>query len=139
VAGPGPGVAAGNAPGRGAPGPAVAAPAPGMGSPYTRPMAEGRPLPDDLRDVLTPVSYAGREAAPRGAATVTGTPRQAAGPPPAARARWLPVLVVATVLVAAGVSVILPVAGAPAPVAPYAGPRPAGPVAPRPPRPAAPP
>ena len=126
VAAPWPGVAAGNAPGPGAPGPAVAAPAPGMGSPYTRPMAEGRPLPDDLRDVLTPVSYAGREAAPRGAVTVTGTPRQAAGPPPAARARWLPVLVVATVLVAAGVSVILPVAGTLAAVALFAGLRTAG-------------
>src|SRR6516165_8265535 len=86
-----------------------AAPAPGAGSPHTRPMAQDRPLPNDLGDVLTPVSYARREAAPRRAAKVTGAPRQAAAPAP--RTRWHAVLVVATVLMAAGVSVILPVAG----------------------------
>jgi hypothetical protein len=101
-----------------------AAPAPGAGSPHTRPMAQDRPFPDDLGDVLTPVSYARREAAPRGGATVTGAPRQAAAPAP--RTRWHPVLVVATVLMAAGVSVILPVAGTLAALALFAGLRTAG-------------
>jgi len=111
----------------GAPGVPVrggAAPAPGAGSPHTRPMARDRPLPDDLGDVLTPVSYLRREAAPRSAATVTGAPRQAAAP--ALRSRWHPVLVVATILLAAGVSVILPVAGTVAALALFAGLRTAG-------------
>ena len=101
-----------------------AAPAPGAGSPHTRPMAQDRPLPNDLGDVLTPVSYARREAAPRRAAKVTGAPRQAAAPAP--RTRWHAVLVVATVLIAAGVSVILPVAGTVAALALFAGLRTAG-------------
>jgi len=101
-----------------------AAPAPGAGSPHTRPMAQDRPLPNDLGDVLTPVSYARREAAPRRAAKVTGAPRQAAAPAP--RTRWHAVLVVATVLMAAGVSVILPVAGTVAALALFAGLRTAG-------------
>ena len=101
-----------------------AAPAPGAGSPHTRPMAQDRPLPNDLGDVLTPVSYARREAAPRKAATATGAPRQAAAP--ARRTRWHSVLVVATVLMAAGVSVILPVAGTVAALALFAGLRTAG-------------
>src|SRR6516225_778373 len=101
-----------------------AAPAPGAGSPHTRPMAQDRPLPNDLGDVLTPVSYARREAAPRKAATVAGAPRQAAAPAP--RTRWHAVLVVATVLIAAGVSVILPVAGTVAALALFAGLRTAG-------------
>jgi protein kinase-like protein len=100
------------------------APAPGAGSPYTRPMARDRPLPNDLGDVLTPVSYARREAAPGRAATVTGAQRQAAAPAP--RSRWHPVLVVATILMAAGVSVILPVAGTVAALALFAGLRTAG-------------
>jgi hypothetical protein len=100
-----------------------AAPAPGAGSRQTRPMAQDRPLPNDLGDVLTPVSYARREAAPRRTATVTGAPRQAA---PAARTRWHPVLVVATVLMVAGVSVILPVAGTLAALAMFAALRTAG-------------
>ena len=101
-----------------------AAPAPGAGSPHTRPMAQDRPLPNDLGDVLTPVSYARREAAPRRAATVTGAPRQPAAPAP--RTRWHAVLVVGTVLMAAGVSVILPVAGTVAALALFAGLRTAG-------------
>src|SRR5215469_13639404 len=104
--------------------PGGAAPAPGAGSPHTRPMAQDRPLPNDLGDVLTPVSYARREAAPRKAATVAGAPRQAAAPAP--RTRWHAVLVVATVLIAAGVSVILPVAGTVAALALFAGLRTAG-------------
>jgi hypothetical protein len=62
-AAPWPGAAAGNGAEPGGPGP-PAAPAPGAGSPHTRPMAQDRPLPDDLGDVLTPVSYARRQAAP---------------------------------------------------------------------------
>jgi hypothetical protein len=111
----------------GAAGPPVrggAAPAPAAGSSHTRPMAQDQPLPNDLGDVLTPVSYARREAAPRRTATVTGAPRQAAAPVP--RTRWHPVLVVATVLIAAGVSVILPVAGTLAALALFAGLRTAG-------------
>jgi hypothetical protein len=108
------------------PGPAVTAPAPGAGSPHTRPMAQDRPLPDDLGDVLTPVSYARREAAPPGTAAVTGAPRQAAAPAPATPTRWHPVLVAATVLAAAGISVILPVAGTLAALALFAGLRTAG-------------
>jgi hypothetical protein len=87
---------------------------PGAGSPSTRPMAEGRPLPDNLADVLTPVSYARRPAVPPapGAGPAAG-PAAAAGaaPEPAGRARWYPVMVVAAVVLAASVSVILPVAG----------------------------
>ena len=101
-----------------------AAPAPRAGSPHTRPMAQDRPLPDNLGDVLTPVSYARRAPAPRKAATVTGAPQQAAAPAP--RTRWNPVLVVATVLMLAGVSVILPVAGTLAALALFAGLRTAG-------------
>ena len=118
-AAPWPGVAAGHGPG-----PAVTAPPPGPGSPDTRPMPEDRPLPDDLGDVLTPVSYAKRGTVPPGA-TAAGVPRQAA-PVTAARTRWHPALVVATVLVAAGVSVILPVAGTLAALALFAGLRTAG-------------
>jgi len=127
-AGPGPAVgsAGGNGAGPGGPGLAVTAPAPGTGSPRTRPMAQDRPLPDDLGDVLTPVTYARREAAPPGAATVTGAPRWAAAPAPATRTRWHPLLVVATVLVAAGASVVLPVAGTLAALALFAGLRTAG-------------
>ena len=101
-----------------------AVPAPRAGSPHTRPMAQDRPPHDDLGDVFIPVSYARREAAPRNAATVTGAPRQAAAP--ARRTRWHSVLVVATVLMAAGVSVILPVAGTLAALALFAGLRTAG-------------
>jgi hypothetical protein len=89
---------------------------PGSGSPSTRPIAQGRPLPDDLGDVLTPVSYARRPAAPQapGAGPATD-PAAAAGPAaagePAGRARWYPVMVAAAVVLVASVSVILPVAG----------------------------
>ena len=99
---------------------------PVAGSPHTRPMAQGRPLPDDLGDILAPVSYVRREAAPPGTAPAPGAPRQPAAPAPAARTRWHSVLVVATVLVAAGISVILPVAGTLAALALIAGLRTAG-------------
>jgi len=111
------GAAAGLSPG------GAAAPAPGTGAPHTRPMAQDRPRPEDLGDVLTPVRYARREPAPPGAAPARGAARQAAIPAPA---RWHPVLVVATVLVAAGVSVILPVAGTLAALALFAVLRTAG-------------
>jgi Protein kinase domain len=116
-----PGAAAGYAGGNGA---RAAGAAPG--SPHTRPMAKDRPLPEDLGDVLTPVRYARRETAPPGTATGAGAPRWAGAPAPATRARWHPVLVVATVLMAAGVSVILPVAGTLAALALFAGLRTAG-------------
>jgi len=111
----------GAAPGNGA-GPA----GPAAGSPHTRPMAQGQPLPDDLGDILAPVSYVRREAAPPGTAPAPGAPRQPAATAPAARTRWHSVLVVATVLVAAGISVILPVAGTLAALALIAGLRTAG-------------
>jgi len=117
TAAPWPGAAAGN--GAGPPGPVA-------GSPHTRPMAQGRPLPDDLGDILAPVRYVRGEAAPPGTAPAPGAPRQPAAPAPAARTRWHSVLVVATVLVAAGISVILPVAGTLAALALFAGLRTAG-------------
>jgi hypothetical protein len=87
-------------------------------SPGTRPMAERRPLPEDLADVLTPVSYARRPvAAPEPgtaagpAPAATARPAAAPGPEPAARTRWHPLLVAAAVVLLASVSVILPVAG----------------------------
>jgi protein kinase-like protein len=92
-------------------------------APGTRPMAQQRPLPGDLSDVLTPVSYTRRPAAPAAAGPAGGPApaapargpavpaRSPATPEPAARARWSPVLVAASVVVLASVSVILPVAG----------------------------
>jgi hypothetical protein len=88
---------------------------PGRG-PSTRPIAEGRPLPDDLADVLTPVSYAGRGAVPQagGAAPAPAPPsavRPAAAPEPAKRSRVQPLMVAAAVVLVASISVVLPVAG----------------------------
>jgi hypothetical protein len=106
--GPGwPGVAAGNGAG---------AVAPGARGPSTRPIAEGPPLPDDLADVLTPVSYAGRGAAPRaGGAPAAPAPaaaaRQANAPEPATRLSGQPIMAAAAVVLVASISVILPVAG----------------------------
>ena len=58
---------------------------------------------------------------------MTGAPQPAAAAPaPATRTRWHPLLVVATVLLVAGVSVILPVAGTLAALALFAGLRTAG-------------
>jgi hypothetical protein len=85
--------------------------------PATRPIAEGRPLPDDLADVLTPVSYAGRGAVPQaGGAAAAPAPaaaaRPAAAPEPAKRSRVQPLLMVASaVVLMASISVVLPVAG----------------------------
>ena len=116
--------------GAGWPGPAadngagVAAP----GAPGTRPMAGARPLPDDLADVLTPVSYARRPAAPEAgtAAEPAGGARPAAATDPARRTRWQAVMAAATVVVAASISVILPVAGTAAALLLFAGLRTAG-------------
>jgi hypothetical protein len=89
---------------------------PGRG-PTTRPIAEGRPLPDDLADVLTPVRYARRGAVPQaggaGAAPApTAAVRPAAAPEPAKRSRVQPLLMVASaVVIVASISVVLPVAG----------------------------
>jgi len=85
-------------------------------SPGTHPMAEWRPLPEDLGDVLTPVAYARRPAAvPQSGAAAGPGPaaaaRPAARPEPPARARWNPLLVAAAVVLVASVSVTLPVAG----------------------------
>ena len=103
-------------------------------SPATRPLATARPLPDDLSDVLTPVQYTrGGPKKPK-AGTAAGL---AAGTPPAAgavgdsagtagRNRWYTVLVVASVLAMAGVSVVLPVAGTLAALAVFAMLRTAG-------------
>jgi Protein kinase domain len=104
-----PGAAAGNGAGH-------LAAAPGTGRPGTRPMAQAPPPPEDLADVLTPVSYARRPpAAPQPGTAAEPAPaaaaRPAAAPDPAARARWHPLLAAAAVVLVASVSVILPVAG----------------------------
>jgi len=98
-----PGVAAGNGAG---------AAAPGTRGPSTRPIAEGRPLPEDLADVLTPVSYARRDVAPQaGGAAAAPAPVARQAPAPAARMRGQPLMVAAAMVLVASVSVILPVAG----------------------------
>jgi len=98
-----PGQAAGNGAG-----PPAGAP----GAPGTRPMA-ARPLPDDLADVLPPVGYQRRPAAPpeAGPPGPARGPRPAAAPDPAGPARWQAVMAAAAIVVAASVSIILPVAG----------------------------
>jgi protein kinase-like protein len=88
--------------------------APGRSGPSTRPIAEGRPLPDDLADVLTPVSYARRDVAPQaGGAAPAPAPASVARqvPAPAARMRGQPLMVAAAMVLVASISVILPVAG----------------------------
>ncbi len=102
-----PGVAAGNG---------AVPPAPGRAGPSTRPIAEGRPLPDDLADVLTPVSYARRGVTPQaGGAEAAPSPASAARPAtvlePTKRARGQSLMVVAAVVLVASISVVLPVAG----------------------------
>ncbi len=102
-----PGAAAGNG---------AAAAEPGTSRPSTRPIAEAPPLPDDLADVLTPVSYAGRGVAPQpaGAAAApapAGAARQANAPAPATRMRGQSIMVAAAMVLVASLSVILPVAG----------------------------
>jgi hypothetical protein len=104
--------------------------------PGTRPLNTVRPLPDDLADVLTPVQYqhggayrrdgvpgqppgtgqpgAGQAGTGQAGAGQTASGRLAAGlgaDPAAAQARSHPVLAVAAMVVAASVSVILPVLG----------------------------
>ncbi len=79
-------------------------------------MAEGRPLPEDLGDVLTPVSYAGRGPAPQaGAAPAMPGPADAARPPnapdPGTGSGGRPLMVAAAVVLVASISVVLPVAG----------------------------
>ncbi|HEY2307480.1 MAG TPA: serine/threonine-protein kinase, partial [Streptosporangiaceae bacterium] len=102
-----PGMAAGNGAG-----PA----APARSGPSTRPIAEGRPLPDDLADVLTPVSYAGRAVAPQAGGAAAGpapasAARPATAPEPAKRVRGQLLMVIAAVVLMASISVVLPVAG----------------------------
>jgi hypothetical protein len=97
-------------------GPAADGRAAAVLSPSTRPLTTARPLPDDLSDVLTPVQYARGGTKNRQAGTAAG-PAAGSPPPPrtagekAGRSRWYPVLVFASVLAVAGVSVVLPIAG----------------------------
>jgi Protein kinase domain len=132
---PGLGPAAGPAPGLAPPGPAVLPPGPGYGASGTRPMVAGQPgpaalagagaragpapagppVPADFADVLPPVRYQPAAGGRPGNGAVPPQP-QAGGPPvatprAAASPRGHAVTVVATMLVLAGVSVILPVAG----------------------------
>jgi protein kinase-like protein len=87
-------------------------------SPATRPLTTARPLPDDLGDVLTPVRYV-RNGTKRRGSNGAAVPGAAAPPAPsaagnegaAARSRWQSVLVFASILVVAGVSVVLPILG----------------------------
>jgi Protein kinase domain len=103
-------------------------------APVTRPITTARPLPDDLRDVLTPVRYVRGGSKKRDAGTAAGP---AAGAPPAAgvapdeagaagQSRWQPVLVFASILVVASVAVVLPIAGTVAALAFFAALRTAG-------------
>src|SRR5215468_2685871 len=138
---PGPGPAAGAAPaawGRVGPvaGPASlngggAAAAPGR--PDTQPLQAIRPSPGEFADVLPPVQYMRGPAGPAPAGPVpppayAPPPPPARGPAPAAKpspfarpaspsaptakSRWAPAMVAATMVVAVGLSVVLPVVGA---------------------------
>jgi Protein kinase domain len=97
-------------------GPLAPAAAPAGFSPtVTSPLARGRPLPEDLADVITPVRYAqGRKGTDvaRGAAAVPAAGGahgpQDAGPAPA---RGRHVLAFASVVLLASVSVIAPIMG----------------------------
>jgi hypothetical protein len=102
-------------------------------SPGTRPLGTAPPLPDDMRDVLTPVRYArggvkqplpGTALGP--AAGGPAAAGAAAGKESGARTRWHPVLVSAAVIVLASVAVILPIAGTVAVLAFFAALRTAG-------------
>ena len=78
---------------------------PGAASPSTRPMAEGRPLPDDLGDVLTPVSYARARAGAAGPGPTAAAPAAAARSPRRRRTRphgraWQALMVAAAVVAA---------------------------------------
>jgi hypothetical protein len=91
----------------------------GVLSPTTRPITTAQPLREDLGDVLTPVRYvrggvAGREPGTAAEPAVGAPPAPeaaAAAGGAAARTRWQPVLVFASILAVASVSVLLPVAG----------------------------
>jgi len=85
-------------------------------APATRPLSARHPLPEDLADVLTPVRFepAARPAQP----PAPGTPAAAAAVPAArgrqaaaGRSRHLPVLVFASMVLLASISVIMPIAG----------------------------
>ena len=113
----GPGSAA---PGFGGPGSAAAGFAGGMaGAPGTRPIPAGPIRPGDYADMLPPVTYGpARAAAGNGRQTGTLSPRDwpaggpaVAAPGSAGARRRYPLLVIATMLIAASVSVILPVVG----------------------------
>ena len=99
-------------------------------SPTTRPLTTGRPFPEDLSDVLTPVRYARGGTKKRRAGTAEGTPpvpgAVGGAADTAGRNRWYSVLVFASVLALAGVAVVLPVAGTLAALALFAMLRTAG-------------
>jgi predicted Ser/Thr protein kinase len=118
---PGPGAIAGAGLAAGekiGPGSTVAGFAGGMaGTPGTQPIPAGRIRPGDYADVLPPVSYQPPGA---GAGRGTGTlsredwPSErpaAAGRSEGAQRRRYPLLVIATMVIAVGISVILPIAG----------------------------
>jgi hypothetical protein len=101
--------------------------------PDTQPLQAIRPSPGEFADVLPPVHYMRGPAGPAGPGPVP-PPAYAPPPPPArgpappakaspfarpaspsartAKSRWAPAMVAATMLVAVGLSVVLPVVGA---------------------------
>jgi predicted Ser/Thr protein kinase len=87
------------------------------GAPGTQPIPAGRIRPGDYADVLPPVSYQPPGAgAGRGTGTLSRGDWPAGGPAAAGRSegaerRRYPLLVFATMVIAVGISVILPIAG----------------------------
>jgi hypothetical protein len=87
------------------------------GAPGTQPIPAGRIRPGDYADVLPPVSYQPPGAgAGRGTGTLSREDWPAGGPAAAGRSegaqrRRYPLLVIATMVIAVGISVILPIAG----------------------------
>src|ERR1035438_6965083 len=111
----GPGLAG---PGLAGPGSTAAGFAGGMaGAPGTQPIPAGRIRPGDYADVLPPVSYQPPGAgAGRGTGTLSREDWPAGGPAGAARSEGAQggrdaLLVIATMVIAVGISVILPIAG----------------------------
>ena len=111
----GPGLAG---PGLAGPGSTAAGFAGGMaGAPGTQPIPAGRIRPGDYADVLPPVSYQPPGAgAGRGTGTLSREDWPAGGPAAAGRSEGAqrcryPLLVIATMVIAVGISVILPIAG----------------------------
>jgi Protein kinase domain len=97
----------------------LAAASPGPARPGTQPLQARRLSPADFADVLPPVRYQPGGAGPRpGRRPGTPPPEQPFGArgPRAGRAtgaRWPTAMVIATMVIAAGLSVVLPVVAAP--------------------------